>query len=463
MHVADNLSLNVIRNISVASFATLVCLAGCANLAPDYERPRPVVPAEGQPAARDASELSWRAIFADERLRAVIELALANNRDLRVAALNVERTRAQYQVQQAGSLPSVVVGASATRSKDVGNQFSTSLGLVAFELDFFGRVRNLNEAALQVFLQTGESRRSAQISLIAETANAWLTLAADLERQRLAEHTLESRRHSHELTQTRRRLGAIGGLALAQSQTALESARADLASYAPQIAQDRNALALLAGIAVPEKLLPRTDAAGAMELAVLPAPPSGVPSSVLQRRPDVLAAEHELRGTHANIGAARAALFPLITLTGSAGGASTELSKLFNRGTWSFGPSLSLPIFDGGAARANAQAAGVDREIALARYDKAVQTAFREVADALAVSATLGERLSAQQTLYEATRRQLELAEVTYRAGGSSQLDLLDAQRAPYAAEQALITLRQTAQSNRITLYKVLGGGWNNA
>jgi multidrug efflux system outer membrane protein len=447
------------RSASFVLLPTAVLLAGCVNLAPNYQRPPLAVPAEDRTAAQDVSEMSWRTVYVDERLRRLIDLALANNRDLRVAALNIERARAQYQVQRAVSLPNVVLGADASRIKDVGNQFSSSLGLAAFELDFFGRVRNSNEAGLQVFLQTDQSRRSAQISLVAETANAWLTLAADLERQRLAERRWESHLHSYELTQTRRRLGAISGLALAQAQTALESARADLASYASQIAADRNALTLLVGVAIPDELLPRVNAYGVPELAVLPAPPTGVPSSVLQRRPDVLAAEHALRGAHANIGAARAARFPLITLTGSAGSASAELSKLLERGTWSFGPSLSLPIFDGGASRANAQAAEVDRDIALAQYDKAVQTAFREVADALAVSATLGERLSVQQALYEATRRQLTLAEVTYRAGGSSQLDLLDAQRTLYAAELALITLRQTAQSNRIALYKALGGG----
>ena len=457
------LGLEMLRNISLLSLSPLILLVGCASMAPEYQRPPLAAPVEALPAAQDASELPWRTIYADARLRSLIELALANNRDLRVAALNVARARAQYQVQDAESLPSLVAGTSATRSKDVGNQFSVSLGLAAFELDFFGRVRSLKEAALQAFLQTDESRRSAQISLVAETANAWLTLAADLERQRLAERTLESRRHTYELTQTRRRLGAISGLALAQARTALESARADLASFASQIAQDLNALALLVGAPVPEELVPRADTPGVQELAVLPAPPAGVPSSVLRRRPDVLAAEHALREANANIGAARAARFPLVTLTGSVGGASPELSKLFERGAWSVGPSLSLPIFDGGASRANARAAEVDGDMALARYDKAVQTAFREVADALAVSATLGERLSAQQALYEATRRQLYLAEVTYRAGSSSQLDLLDAQRALYAAEQALITLRQTTQSNRITLYKVLGGGWNNA
>ncbi|HEX2012913.1 MAG TPA: efflux transporter outer membrane subunit [Roseateles sp.] len=449
------------------AMALLAAMAGCANLAPGYQRPPPAVPAapnaSADAPARALAELPWREFITDARLRRLVELALAHNRDLRVAALNVERARAQYQVQEAAALPNVSLGASASRSKDSGKQFSASLGLAAFELDFFGRIKNLNESALQGFLASDESRRSAQISLVAETANAWLTLAADLERQRLAERTLASRQQSLALTQRRYELGAIGGLPLAQAQTALDSARVELASTQAQIAQDRNALELLLGTAVPAELLPRAEQGPGTDVALLPALPAGVPSSVLQQRPDVLAAEHQLQGAHADIGAARAALFPRITLTGSVGSASTELGKLFERGSWSFGPSISLPIFDGGANRANVRASELSRDIALAQYDKAVQSAFREVADALAVGASLGERMAAQQALYAATEHQLRLAEASYRAGASGQLELLDAQRSLYAAEQALIALRQTAQANRLTLYKALGGGWKNS
>ncbi|QPF72809.1 efflux transporter outer membrane subunit [Roseateles sp. DAIF2] len=450
------------RPFAILPLASLL-LAGCVNLAPAYQRPPPAVPTEGQAAAQDAAELPWRGFYIEARLRQVIELALHNNRDLRVAALSVERARAAYQVQQAAELPGLNLSADANRSKDNGNRFSANLGLAAFELDFFGRVKNLNEAALQGFLKSEAARRSAQISLVAETANAWLTLAADLERQRLAQRTLESRQRSLELTQTRYRLGAVGGLPLAQAQSALDSARTELAGQAAQTAQDRHALELLAGAALPEALLPRPDEGLGREIALLPALPAGVPSSVLQRRPDVLAAEHALQGANADIGAARAARFPRISLSGTLGSASSELGRLFERGSWSFGPSLTLPIFDGGAGRANVRASELDRDIALAQYDKAVQSAFREVADALAVSASLTERLAAQQALYASAERQLRLAEAAYRAGGSSQLELLDAQRSLYAAESALIALRQTAQGNRITLYKVLGGGWNDA
>ena len=447
----------------LAPLALSLLLGACAHLAPDYQRPAPAVPAEGQAAARDAAELPWRQFFADERLRRLVGLALANNRDLRVAALSVERARAQYQVQDAGSrLPQLDATAAAGRASG-GSRFSASLGLAAYELDFFGRVRDLNEAALQSFLASTAARRSAQISLVAETANAWLALAADQQRQALAARTLESRRQSLALTQRRHALGAITGLTLAQAQTALEQARADLAVYGTQIAQDRHALELLLGTAVPVTLLPRADEALA-GVSALPELPAGVPSGVLQRRPDVLAAEHALQGANADIGVARAALFPRITLTAALGSASAELGGLFKAGSgsWSFGPALSLPIFDGGAGRATVRAAELGREIALAQYDKAVQSAFREVADALAARAGLAERMQAQQALLASAERQLGLAEALYRSGGSSQLELLDAQRSLYAAQQALIALRLAEQGNRIELYKVLGGGWKD-
>lgn len=446
----------------------LVSLAGCANLAPPYARPDPAVPhadqaaQAAQPAASEAAELGWRAFFSDPRLRAVVGLALTHNRDLRVAALNVERARAQYRITDAARLPTLNAGASASRS-DNGSSLSASVGLAGFELDLFGRVKNLGEAALQSYLATDESRRSVQISLVAETANAWLSLAADLERQRLAQQTLDTRQRSYALTQRMHELGAITGLALAQAQSSVDSARVEIANYATLIAQDRNALELLLGAAVPAELLPRADEALGAVSALIELP-AGVPSSLLQRRPDVLAAEHALRASLADIGVARAERFPRILLTASAGSASRELSGLFKSGSgsWSFGPSLSLPIFDGGASRAQVQVAELNREIALAGYDKAVQTAFREVADALAQRATLAERLAAQRSLNEATERQLRLAEAQFRAGSTTRLEVLDAQRSLYASQQALIALRLTEQSNRITLYKVLGGGWND-
>ncbi|MCX2860901.1 efflux transporter outer membrane subunit [Paucibacter sp. PLA-PC-4] len=444
----------------------LSALVGCANLAPTYTRPDLAVPASRQSPvqapAKDAAELSWRTFFDDQRLLRSVELALANNRDLRVAALNVERARAQYRITDAARLPTVNAGVSASRS-DNGSSLSASLSLAGYELDLFGRVKNLSESALQSYLATAESRRSVQISLVAEVANAWLTLSADLERQRLARQTLETRQRGLALNQRMHELGAITGLALTQAQTAVDSARVDIANYATLIEQDRNALNLLLGAALPDELLPRGDEGGAA-ISLLVELPAGVPSSVLQRRPDVRAAEHQLQASHSDIGVARAERFPRISLTASAGSASRELSGLFKSGSgsWSFGPSLSLPIFDGGASRTAVQVAELNRQVALAEYDKSVQTAFREVADALAVRATLGERLAAQTSLNAGAERQLRLAEAQFRAGSTTQLEVLDAQRSLYSSQQALIALRLAEQSNRITLYKVLGGGWKD-
>ncbi|MDY0744392.1 efflux transporter outer membrane subunit [Paucibacter sp. R3-3] len=443
----------------------LALLGGCANLAPPYQRPAPALPAPGAPVpAADPSALGREAFFTDERLRATVELALANNRDLRVAALNVQRARAQARLTDAAQLPNVSANAGASRANSIGTSYSAGLSLAAFELDLFGRLRNESEAALQTWLASEAGRTSTEISLVAETANAWLSLAADLANQGLAQQTFESRGRSLELDQRRHALGAISGLALAQSQSLVDSARLDIATAATQVEQDRNALELLLGTALPPALAPDSaqNLAEASRLVELPA---GVPSELLQRRPDVLQAERQLQASVANIGVARAAFFPRISLTAMAGTASSELSGLFKAGsrTWSYGPSLSLPIFDGGANAANLESAKLDREIALAQYDKAVQTAFREVADALAVRARLAERLAAQQALVATAERQLALADAQHRAGSTGMLEVLDAERSLYAAQQSLIALRLTEQANRLELYKVLGGGWKKA
>jgi len=440
-----------------AATALTVALGGCVNFAPGYNRPEPAVSVAGEPAAQDAAAVPWRDFVRDAGLRRTIELGLANNRDLRVAALNVQRVRAQFRVHDALTLPQINASAGFNRSQ-LGNSASVNLGLSAFELDLFGRVKNLSESALQATFASAETRRSVQISLVAELSNAWLSLAADQALQRLAEQTLESRQRSQDLNTRRHALGAITGLALSQTQSALESARLDVANAAAQVEQDRHALTLLAGAAVPADLLPSERFFAPTVLVDLP---GGVPSSVLQRRPDVLAAEHQLRAAHADIGAARAAMFPRIALTAAAGSSSDALSGLFKSGgrAWNFGPSISLPLFDGGASQATLDASRIGREIALAQYDRTVQVAFREVADALSVRASLAQRLTAQAALNVATERQLQWAEALFRAGGSSQLDVLDAQRAFYAAQQGQIALRLAEQTNRITLYKVLGGG----
>jgi outer membrane protein, multidrug efflux system len=439
-----------------------LALAGCVNLAPTHQRPAPPLPdAWEQASASDAPDLPWQDFITDPRLRQVITLSLADNRDLRVAVLNIERARALYRIERAGQLPTVILGGSATRQGDpASGQYSVELGLTSYELDFFGRLRNVSEAALQNFFAVQENRRASQISLVAEVASAWLSLAADAQRLRLARETLQSQQTSYELTRQARALGGASELSLAQAQTTVDAARVDVARYTSQLALDRNALELLVGARLAPELLP-DEAANEASASQLVGVPVGLPSQTLQRRPDVRAAEHQLRAAEADIGAARAALFPSISLTASAGTQSSSLGGLFESGTrvWRFVPQIDLPIFDAGRRRANVQVSESDQAIAVANYEKTVQTAFREVADALAQRSTLAEQLAAQQSLTEATARRYELSDALYKNGASSFLDVLDAQRSLYAARQSLITLRLSEQLNRITLYRTLGGG----
>ncbi|WEF33446.1 AdeC/AdeK/OprM family multidrug efflux complex outer membrane factor [Pseudoduganella chitinolytica] len=467
-------------NKSLITAAVAALLAGC-SLAPVYERPQaPVTPVwpQGdayQPAARptearDAAAIGWREFIGDEKLRQLVQLALDNNRDLRVSVLNIERARAQYGVTRAAQLPQVnaAVGQTAQRVPDnlspngdgyITRQYSANLGISAFELDLFGRVKNLSEAGLQQYLGTQEARRAQQISLVAEVANAWLTLAADQERLRLAQDTLKNQQISYELSRRRFAAGATSALDMYEAQQSVESARNDMAVYTAQVAADRNALALLAGASVPAELLPQGGLTAATQLADLPA---GVPSDVLQRRPDVLSAERTLQAANANIGAARAAFFPRISLTASAGSASSALSGLFKAGSgaWSFIPQVTLPIFTAGANQANLDIAKADRDIALAQYDKAIQSAFREVADALAQRGTLDERVASQTALAEASARSYRIYEARYQKGADAYQTSLTSQRNLYAAQQGLISARLAKATNQVTLYKVLGGGW---
>lgn len=476
-----------LRSVALAALACAV-LAGCVNLAPEYAAPAlPVpqaLPSSGVDGVNGAEaptpiDVGWRSFFVEPKLQGTIELALANNRDLRVAALNIERARAQYGIARAGLFPTVEAGAGGSRSRTPGSlsnsgepriasQYSADLGLTNYEIDLFGRVRNLSEAALQSYFQTEATQRSTQISLVAAVATAWLQLAADEQRLQLARNTLDSQRKSFDLIERSHRLGAQSGLALAQAQSTVDAARADAAAFDSQVEQARNALTLLVGATPPAELLPvppASDTAEPAAAAQLLVPPPGLPSSVLQQRPDVLAAEHALRASNADIGAARAAFFPRIALTASAGTASSTLSGLFSGGSkaWSFAPSVSVPIFDGGANRANLRVAQAQQKIEIATYEKAVQTAFREVADALAERRTLAERLAAQRSLLGATSRSFALSQSLFRSGASNYLDVLDAQRAYYAAQQTLIGLQLTEQTNRLSIYKALGGGWKES
>jgi len=446
------------------ALATLLALSGCANFAPVYSRPEAAIPRIMEGAHSDAATLEWASFFGNLRLRDAVHLALQNNRDLRIAALNVELSRASFKSTDASRLPTVGATAGVTNTQ-LGTTHSLQLALSSYEIDLFGRVKNLSESAQQALFASDETRRSTQISLVAEVALAWLNWAADLERQRLAQETLDSRIQTFDLIRRQYNLGATTGLALAQAASTRDSAQVDLSGYPAAIAQDRNALELLLGAALPEALAPQAeDAAAASPVSALVEVPSGVPSAVLLNRPDVLSAEHNLIAANANIGAARAALFPTISLTGSSGFSSSALSDLFaaGNGVWSLAPTISVPVFDAGAGQANVRSAEVSRDIALAKYEKTLQTAFSEVANALAIRSTLAERLQAQKALLASTSRELELAQIKWRLGSTTLLDVLDAQRALYAAQQSLIALQLTEQSNRINLYKTLGGGWKN-
>lgn len=448
-------------------------LTACANLAPTYQQPAAPVPAtfpSAEAGAASDAVRPWRTQFEDPRLVQVIELALAHNRDLRVATLSIEQARAAYRVQDAALLPTVTASGSGSASRTpadlsgagravISRSDSLSVGLTAYELDFFGRVRNLSAQALAQFLATQEAQRATRISVIAETAQAWLVWSADLQRLALAEQNLASYRDSVALTERRLAAGADNALTLRQQQTSLASARGEVARLQAQIAQDRQALALLLGTPLPDALAPQPlDLQGTPPGTALAA---GLPSELLLRRPDLLQSEQQLRAATANIGVARAAFYPRIALTASAGTASAELSGLFQSGSgsWSFVPQVSLPIFDGGANRANLASAQAARDIAVARYEKAIQTAFREVADALSVRDSLQTRLAAQQQWVEASGAALALSQARFARGADSWLQVLDAQRSFNSARQGLIDLRQLQVTNSVTLYKALGGG----
>ena len=464
----------------LAPLTLAMLMAGC-SLMPAYQQPASPVPGifagavADRPDATPVADLGWRDVFADPSLQRVIEMGLANNRDLRVAVLNIEKARAQYRVEDAALFPTVNAGASGSASRTpaslsstgearTAHQYTASLGFSAYELDFFGRVRSLSDQALQEFLATAEARRSAQISLVAEVATSYLTLAADQDRLKLARDTLQNQQDAYRLNQRSFSLGMASALTLSQAQTSVDSARVDVERYTAQVAQDHNALVLLVGAEVPSELLPQslpdTSAADASPLATVP---PGLPSELLQRRPDILQAERTLRAANASIGAARAAFYPRISLTASAGASSGELSGLFKggSGSWSFAPQITLPIFDGGANRANLRIAEVGRDISVALYEKAIQTAFREVSDALAQRSTLGRQLDAQQSLVNATAESWRLSDARFRRGVDSYLSVLDAQRSLYAAQQNLIGTRLSRFTNLATFYKTLGGGWN--
>ena len=452
------------RLISLALLPLL--LAGC-SMAPDYQAPVTGIAdtyAQDGAQAAPVADLGWRDFFLDESLRDLIDRALIQNHDLIAATANVERARALYRVERSALLPNVNAGASATRARvnepqqATGNQYQVNAGITAFELDFFGRVRNLSDAALESYFATAAARETARLALVAEVANAYVTLLADREQLALTERTYNAQKESYDLIKLAYDRGARSLLDLRQAETLLETARADQAAFRRQVAQDENALTLLVGTPV---TVATGKGLGEEGTLLMPSLPEGLPSDLLTRRPDIAQAEHNLRAANANIGAARAAFFPRIGLTSALGTACTSLSGLFEGGSkvWNVGADASLPIFDFGRTQANLDVAKADRDIAVANYQGVVRTGFREVADALAARSTLDEQVAAQTALVEATRESHGLAKARYEKGVDSYLQVLDAQRSLYAAESGLIGLRQQRLTNLVTLYKALGGG----
>jgi multidrug efflux system outer membrane protein len=482
--------------------ALAAVLAGC-SLVPPYERPAAPVArdwpaAAARPAAvageRAAADLPWQDFVQDQALRELIELALANNRDLRVAVQSIEQARAQFRIRRADQLPTVAGALSGERSEPnpsagddgpkVNALYTVGLGVVGWELDFFGRVAALGDAALAAYLASEEARKSVQISVIASVAATWLQLKTDTELLALAERTLATRRQSLSLVRLRFEHGASSALDLRQAESLVAAAQVARAQQQRLRAQDINLLTLLVGATPPERLIPalppaEAEAAQAQAqaqaqtvlpvLPVLPALPgfaplpAGLPSDLLLHRPDIRAAEQRLIAANANIGAARANFFPRITLTASLGRVSRDLEGLLGSGgsgAWSFGPSVTLPIFDGGRNQANLEAAQAGRAIAVTQYEHAIQSAFREVADALASRDTMQAQLAATGEQAQAERARVALVDLRYRNGVASHLELLDAQRSLFAIEQALALAQLAQRVADVQLYKALGGGW---
>jgi multidrug efflux system outer membrane protein len=476
--------------LTLTSLAVAV-LAGCSMM-PTYERPAmpvapewPVATPAAAANATPAADMAWSDFVGDARLRELIAMSLANNRDLRVATINIEQVRAQYQIRSADQFPTVNLAASGTRqpaadgSGGINNVYSVGLALSSWEIDFFGRIASLKEAALAQYLASEEAQRAAQTSLVAAVASTWLSLQANEELLALTQRTLGTREDSLRLSRLRFDNGASSALDLRQAESLTASAQVSLAQQRRQRALDVNSLTLLVGQTPPAGLLPAAapapaapatregtvvavPAAPAMGASMLRDVPAGLPSDLLTRRADIRQAEQQLIAANANIGAARAAFFPRISLTASAGTASSELSGLFRDGSWGFtlAPQALLPIFDAGRNRANLDSAWVGRDIAVAQYEKTIQVAFREVADALAGNATWGDQLAAQQVQATAEADRFRLAELRYRNGVSSFLDVLDAQRSLFATQQALAQTRLAQQQSQVALYKALGGGW---
>ena len=459
------------RTPRLLSLSVLALLAGC-SMAPIYERPPAPVAAQWPASSADntaattaAADMAWQDFVGDARLRELVTLALDNNRDLRVALAAIEQARAQYQIRRADQLPTINAAVAGNRQpssdgESISSAYTAGLAMASWELDFFGRVASLKDAALAQFLATQEARNAVQTSLIASVVSTWLSLQTNNELLALTQRTLATRQDSLRLNRMRFEQGVTSALDLRQAESLTAAAQATLAQQRRLRALDVNALTQLVGQPLPEALLAAPAIPAAQSLHDVPV---GMPSDLLERRPDIRQAEQQLIAANANIGAARAAFFPRIALTASAGTASGALSGLFQSGAWGWtlAPQAVLPIFDAGRNQAALESAQAGRDMALAQYEKAIQGAFREVADALAGQATLGEQVHAQQAQADAEADRFRLADLRYRNGVASYLDVLDAQRALFATQQALAQTQLAQQQNRVALYKALGGGWS--
>jgi multidrug efflux system outer membrane protein len=465
------------RRLAATALITILLVA--CSLEPAYEQPPAPITAtfpsgESYPSLpatpTNVAELHWQDFFTDPKLKKTIELALSNNRDLRVAIANIEAAQAQYHIQRSELFPTITAGSSVTYSRqqvasptgalvdENEKQYTTSVGVTSYELDLFGRIRSLSDSELELYLATEEARRTMQISLIAEVASDYVTLNDDMAQLTAAKADLVSSQNSLDITQARLKAGVASQLDVSQAETVVQEARASVAQFTTTIATDKNALDLVAGTSIPPELLPDGSSDQKMVMENLPV---GINSTVLLTRPDVLEAEHTLKSANAQIGAARAAFFPTISLTGSVGTTSVALSQLFSgpAAVWSYGPSISVPIFDGGYNEATLAYDKAEREVDLAKYEKAIQIAFSEVTNALARRGTIAEEISADQGLVNAAATSLKLSTARYEQGSDTYLNVLSAQRTLYTAQQTLISIRLTQATNLVTIYKTLGGG----
>ncbi len=457
----------------MAALCCMPALLGACTLAPTYQRPDAPIPntyAVGGDTT-NTPNMPWKDFFKDKNMQRLIEIALINNRDLRVAMLNIEKTRAQYQIQRADILPTVD-GAAASNSQrlpadlsptgiaGVSRQYSAGLGFSSFELDLFGRIRSLTDKAIETVYSVENDAQTARLSLVAEVAAMYLQLVSEREFYELTRATYQNRKGELNLISRKFNAGVASELEVSQSRSIMEEARTDLARHATQIGKNENALALLLGAPIPADLPKVTHLS---QVAPLSNVPAGLPADLLERRPDIQAAEHILKSANANIGAARANFFPSIRLTGNLGTISADYNNLFSggAGTWSFLPQVNIPLFDTGRNIAFLDMSEAEKGIAVARYEKAIQTGFREVGDALVQRSNIGEQIAAQTSLVKATRKTYDLASARYDVGVDSYLNVLDAQRSLYNAESGLITTKLLREANALTLYKALGGGWH--